>query len=511
MFENRAPSNHFSIHSQIRNLQLEQLILFEMGTYHDQFRRSYTSDSVTMDNFRIIQDRVNAVNYNNGGRIDATVLGGVGLSFIKPNPAPDSPHSIAIPNGWNARRFRFMMRVSYERAQGQKYIEVLTGYTDDIGISSSLAINPMMVFHINSVIHLRESEYNTPYGMQKLVTVAENSHLLGKTTYTGLAYNSEVRMRPQEVFIEMGSLHLDRSGGFRDTRTMHDDRPAKSSRQNASPNAYMGRILENYFNGARVADMEEQGSNGNGGPPGTPYDKARFFANDKAVSSDAVLAQLGQISGTDGPSTTFRFQDLLAIDNTIAQRLIMRIAGTATPSGPALQNLHDHRMTHNWSGSDYDDYVATVISQTVASMMSDLALTRVVFKVTNHTIGAFPHWEVIDAAGFAQAYVQEAFGKFQTMFIHQLMNELSYHGEVSYRIEVNADLLGETAMKISFGNNPLVDYVAPTFADALTVPVLSVDPNAAHNIAVNVDNLVKMLSENTALGNKPQPTHFNRI
>src|SRR5690606_19121326 len=110
---------------------IKKLFLAPCDTYDDVYLRSYEM-RVSGRNMNVLAE------VTEGGRTFAhTALAGVAGKMLRPTT---SASSIApIVNGWNERRYRFMMEVVREDPfmPGQESVDIFSGYTDYMGVNEA--------------------------------------------------------------------------------------------------------------------------------------------------------------------------------------------------------------------------------------------------------------------------------------------------------------------------------------------------------------------------------------
>lgn len=503
MFES-APipqSQGFSPVDQVTNLRIEKLLMFETGTYHPQYRRPYVASAYAGD-LAALHDRVAE---NGQGKITASVFGDAGLKFIAPSAVPES--NAAIMNGWGERRFRFLMHVTYNKgsAFGQRFHEVLSGWTDrtDLTMQQHL-VAPDLLFTINSVTHLREMVMNNGAGMVASYQVIDNSTLLGNPNFQGLAGPTEVSMRPMDVFSHMTLAGADFGSQPTDSRTTITDKAMKSKRANNNPNEYLARLVENMTNATAVAN-NTQLNTGTEYNPGivSPTDslrEAKRYAMEPMAIRDTVLRALQAQGQTPTPQVIFSYSSLCAMDPSIDIRKVVKYS---TPAQPI--KLHDPSMSQSWDGTSASDHEPThqavILSLAIPAIMSDIGLTRLDFHATNQTIGAqfaivpsnmYSFVEGMDCWSMAEVFKQR--------LIFEVLNSLVGYGEQSMNLIVQADLAGETVITLSMNGYPAIDFVAPSFTDTLMAPVVTGNREVLNQLATNIGGLFSTLD---GIGHQP--------
>lgn len=457
--------------------RVTKFLVKDTGTYNPQMRRAYNTnlDASTMG---AIVERVHGTD-----KFNPMLLSGIAGQFIQPTATPE--RELMIPNGWDTPRTRFMLSLEHEfPGLGSRVTEVVTGFTDHQGITMSGAIDPNMKFYVNSVVQTRSVLMHTPFGTQQGVTVVDNSHVLADNSF-GSIYTpvKEHRLRPEDVYSAMSRLNAE-VGDAVDMRTVQTNVAVKSRRANALPATYMAGILENH----RVAAHNQEFGSG----MQDILTSARGNAAEASVVKDPFLSAMTQITGRPA-SNMFTMNELRQLDPNIDAVAVIGFSG---PTQQAQQ--HHAGQTQHWAGTDRETLVATILSQAVPALMMDLALTVLVFKSTNNTIGSQMLTQPLDYHGFANIDMTENIRIFISQFEAIVLRDITYNNQIGYNLEMRVDLLGETMIRVQLDSGPVIDYVTPSFCDALMTPVLTTDVNQANNVARDFDMLISNVSDQTA-------------
>jgi hypothetical protein len=490
---------------QVSNLRIEKLLMFETGTYHPQLRRPYVA-TAQPGQLAAVHDRIAE---NGQGRITASVFGDAGLQFIAPSAQPES--IAQIQNGWSERRFRFLMHVTYNRgsAFGQRFHEVLTGWTDRTDLTmQSHKVAPDMLFTINGVTHLKEIAYNNGAGMTMQYQVSDNSTLLGNPSFPihGMAGHTDVSMRPMDVFSHMTLTGAEFGNLPADSRTTITDKAVKSKRANNNPNEYLSRLVDNMVNASTVSNSRVvPGNNEYHQDIQSPSDavrEARRFSAETMAIKDTVLRALQAQSMAQSPQVIFSYQALCAMDPTIDQRKLVQYSTPATP-----MVLHNPSMSNAWDGTSAmptePTHQAVILSLAIPAIMSDLGLTRLDFHATNHTFGA----QFVITPSLAYSFVEgmdlmSMTEAFKQRLIHEVLNAIAGYGNHSVNLIVQADLAGETVINLSWDGYPAIDFVAASFADTLVAPVLT---GQRAVLAQLTNGMQELFSTLDGMGQAPSP------
>jgi hypothetical protein len=481
----------FSPANQVSNIRVEKLLMFETGTYYPQQRRPYVAN-VDVSNVVALQEKVAE---SGQGKITASTFSGAGIKFVAPSAQPESV--AAIQGGWNQRRFRFIMHVTYNRgsAMGQKFHEILSGWTDRTDLSmQSHHVDPNLTFEINSVTHLRELVANNGAGLITNYVVSDNATLLGNPTFNGLELPSDVSMRPMDVFSHMTLQGADFGQQQpTDARTTITDKAVKSKRANNNPNEYLARIVDNMVNASAVTQSRASASgsemNGYGAGPMDAVREARRYASESAAINDTVLRALQSHAHALAPQVIFTYQALCGLDPSIHER---KYVAYSTPAQPI--NLHDPSMSNSWDGTDGRTHAAVILSLAIPAIMSDVGITRLDFHAHNHTIGSQLVIVPTNVLSFVKGMDVVSMSEvFKQRLIFEVLNDLCEYGQRSINLIVQSDLAGETVINIGFDGYPGEDFVAPSFCDTLIAPVLTGQRGVLQALTTGMSSLIDSL------------------
>ena len=518
MYEIATPNNQHGYSRVPSQARITKLLIYETGAYQDQWRRPYSTNP-DGHVFGMFKEHLDGLDHY------ATAnLGSIAQSFLKPASQVDTrTDKIGIPQGWDTRRTRFMMEVEYDHAIGVASRQILTGYTTHVGAlpmhgvngstngATYLNVDNDMQFIVNSITPLQTRDEFGPQGHIQHVEVIKPSHVLADNNFTTI-YQPDFneRMRPQDLFTVMSRSHVHRvrddhgniagvgSPTLFDGRTVTTKSAALSLRSNVVPSAYVARVMENY-NNARVAanDTTQAG--------GDFYQKARGYSQDGLISQNEVLRMISEIRG-EPIGNIFQFKDLVRLDPTIVGRAVGRVSGMTEPLG----GLHSVGMSSEWYGRDPMTMAATIISQCVPGIMSELALTHIGFKTHNEFAqsGQYssvdpstwlgrqnyqPWFQPYNIQGFGGQNMSKEMQIFETRFWNEVMKDLCQDNQVKFTLDVDCNLMGETVVTIGLdGKNP-ISYVTPSFADALMTPLVTNNHDHVVNVADDFSTMLQVV------------------
>lgn len=454
------------------------------GTYNDMPNRPYET-SVGIEEIMKTQEATKG-----GTSISAGVLGGIAGTILR--PTTQAQGIVGIANGWDTPRLRFMLEIEHTGPGqfGEKTIQYLCGYTNYIGVIraggfGTEIVDPKMTLTFNQSVTTRVSTERTTNGIIERVGVSDASHILAGT-YQPTFDNSgpmTSMMRPEDVFSTISLGVLGDVSGVLDTRNKFaDEQIKKSRRSNSNASHYLASILK-----ANNLAMQCDGTNGT--DIAGVMDEARGQVMEPLIAEDLYLSRLAHQTSLSVGST-LTWGELCAFDPSFDA--VVRIE---LNSPGAVVTDHSRGSTEYWHGQDPVTLAATTLGQAVPGIMAELMLLGVHFHATNATLDGSIYVHVSNYHSFAENLdLTPYLERFKARLEHEILRNLSHNNQVPFNVEYNSDLLGETAIKMSFNNSPMTDYCAPSFCDGLFPPVLTQQDSVMRTLASDIESLAGNLA-----------------
>lgn len=472
-------------------MHITRLLLVETGTYNDLYMRPYTTH-LNQDSLRSFTEATHG-----GALLEPGNIASVSGLILR--PSTEARGQIHIPNGFNTKRFRFMMEVVID-GNGHfgttQQVQYLCGYTDQADVTMNNTLDPRMRLYFNSSVLTRRTSQNTPMGLQTLQTGREASHVLtNRNDFVpgfGEQNQSLHMMRPSDVFYRMGvnagasmgnTQRVDTTYDFRSI--LHAGKINKSKRSNTNTSTYLSSILTNYRDMVSMADPSgDYGS--------IMADAGGRMNKETLMTEDPFLGSLlahRYTSFMEGGSITYQelcnlSPSLDSLVDVITQRGNLQMMGGAMDRG----------STEHWKGTNNETVMATIVTQSVPALMMDLMLTKVAFMATNKTLDGQFMVQLTGGQSFAENLdLTPYLMSFQTRLRDEVLRELSQNNLIEIDLQCEIDLLGDSKVGISSMGGPMIPFVMPSFCDALTVPVIAPDAKTlellSHDIAVLGENI----------------------
>ena len=453
-----------------RNSKLVSLILTPVGTYNDQYLRSYTTQ-LTGDLLAKIKE-VTAFNIDTSD-LNSHVSNVTPASLVVINePIVDYlsfPGSkVEIPNGFQTPRYVFVMKIEITSIIGFITTETISGYTDSMGKTSKGSIDDDMFFIINSIFTTRDYFITTPSGTLPFSKIINNTNVLLNNT------NSKQRLlRPQDIFggIESKIMSERNQESIFDYRSHLQTKPVLSNRSNNIPSVFISNIINAYRDSVRGQDDNEFELNMDA------VNSAKVFVSESNLGTTIFGHDDGKHSGLPAK---FLFKDLVKMFPDAGSLVVVVDSFLGVPY--QVSNANDSSV---WSTSDLTTKTAAVIASVVKTIMSELGIVLVEFGASNKFNFSDENPALITGVEFLFEHdnVTQTLDIFMNRIENELLKLISYNNQVSYEISVIANLFTDTVIDISLDNKTSTRFVAPMFCDSLFVPVIT-------DKALNKDSLI---------------------
>lgn len=464
------------------SITVREAVFTETGTYNDMPLRPYRTQS----NGGVIQQFQENTEF--GEMISPDTLSSVASSFIRPD---SEIHGYAqIDNGWGNRRCRFALTLEHRNMQGTvTSLQVLTGYTDHPGVNlAGSDVDPNMRLYFNNSVTQRLTHEEVNGVRRPMLRNTDAVHVLTAdfTPAFDQSDNNYYTMCPEDVFTTMGRMEM--GNMVQDERASFGGCGVKlSRRQNNSTPHYVSDLLNTYQ--TLSSDPSLPASNFSG-----MMKKAKGTVEEPTFSKTAFFSELGrlQTSFTEGGSITYR--EMCELDPNFD-----RIAEFYMNQGVQQNNggarLHMRGETAEWDGraGAQETTAATVINNSLPSIMMELMLKRVAFTATNRTIDGRFEIRVADARAFGDVDPGPYMNAFLRRLEVEVLRIVSSNNNLDCWVEVVADVVGENHINVSLDGYPAIPFVCPTFCDARISPVLadsrSLLEEVSYDASILMDNL----------------------
>lgn len=486
-------------------IEVKRLVLREMGEFNEQYARPYTPEGSGFSESDI-DSLVEST--ESGTDITASSLAGVAGRFITPTADIArnlDDYSVDIPNGWNERRFAYLMEAIVSQDSNSSQHVLIMGYTDHADITASEQIAPDMRFYINSTINLNSILSFDPSSKRARsrwhTRMANNDQVLISpidTGYSGVRNRrslEKITMRPEDIFRRQStsSIMSDMDhDGIIDKRHGFTEGALKLSRRgNSIANEYLANSIRAHHSSRNTADNFED-----------DYDtitinSARKSVRENMVSDNPLFDHLTDRTGLleEGFVTYGELEDSFGdyIDNVTS---IM---------------LADPHQIASLDGSSYFDtataegMAAYIIANTLPKLLMECKYSGCEVNITNDTIDGRPDVRCVRINPFTDGEsIDHTLSNFKQRLIIELFDDVSFRNRKVVSLKIDSQIWSETIVEISIDHDHTERYVFPTFSDALIAPVVGTDVMQLDQIGETIIDLSDRINDYSGSGSRRQ-------
>jgi len=468
-----------------KRIEIVSLTMARSGTYGDQYRRPFTTNGQgqVISQF---QERFDQVGHT-GAKASPQLFAGISGEFMRPSAAPES--QILIPNDWNTERYYYTMEVIVHNYLGGQTREVIQGYTSYTDQSHGGNFDPRMQFFINSITTLRDTRINNGHGWNSVPTIVDSYHILANNNYSGPASvmgtnpYKNLSMRPQDVIGAIQTQPM-MTSDLVDLRSSNSSVPKLSYRENSLSSNYTGKMIGSYAMAAAKTQSEQ--------PSQIMSDTYGMLSGTKGINSDEFIRTISGMNNTS-VSNFFTYQDLMNIDRTLDERCFVLTSAPVVKMANGLDASVDAFNFNGWGGSDMETVAATILSNSLPALMVEFGLRHMIVQATNYSGRAFIQIPYATPLVNEMVLSPQSLSLLEHRIQQELLDDISMRNGIGYDVFANIALTEFSQITIQLDTGPQVSFSAPTFADALSAPVLTAYNDHIQEVACDFSNLMESL------------------
>lgn len=457
-------------------MRIVKLIFMQTGGQSKQFIRPFETN-VTGNTLDALQE---ATDY--GRNVASSALTGIASRIMKPTASVES--EAAIANGWENSRLRFYMEIETGNdLTGGKLIQILTGFTDYVGLSHQGTVDPNMRLYFNSTVTLKSGVIWTDHGQAEQIGVVQSSQLLmGDSNFNGFKGLMQHTMRPDDVFNTLSSGALSDNANIVDGRTGFVHGPQRSNRNNAYAPDYLEKTIRAYQNASSQNKYSQLGVE--------VANSAKGYVRDPSMVDDPLFGYIRR-NTSYSQTSSITYQELCVLSpetDNIAQIIT---------TGKVVKQTTNFGMNDmsNWNGANYETIEASTISQAVPAIMMELMLSKINVCASNDTVGYKP---ITTIQGYQSFTTKMDMRHFITMFIQRFTDEIlipmTHYGQRKVNLRFEIDLLGVSYIWIQLGDNHPYEFSCPSFSDAVFSPLITNNISRLQTLASDFDQIFNTIS-----------------
>lgn len=298
-------------------------------------------------------------------------------------------------------------------------------------------------------------------------------------------------MRPRDVVGEIQWQYMSEDSGnnFKDGRANITGRSTGSSRTNAIPSAYLSDTLSSWLQ----TTTENELSNDRAIVSGTLNRLQENFYEENKFISELVKVQG---FGTGGFFTMNSLQKL-DVQFNVTTALLSNVLNIVFLSNDARGGAVSIGNGSDWGGRDLEAIWASSISQAFPAIINRYGIGNYGVAITNKTLTGDCHVETTDM----KTKDITKYNEYTLLSINNdikglVMRDLSMDNLIKYIVKVNCDTYGTTTIEINLEDRPTQVFFMPSFADAISTPLITNTKNELVNFAAGIENVMRTVTSN---------------
>lgn len=506
-------------------ITIPQMILVQTGTYQEQALRPF--------NVQVTEQTVNQLQSitNNGLNLGVSAVQEIASDVV--TPAANVEGIVNIEQGWNSRRFRFMMKVNetHPFIPNSTTQRIFFGYTDHCDASIN-HLDPDMRIYFNSETTIAQTVRQTLQGPQAQAMIVGSNQIIAPVDLTSNADNTGMfsrpvshLIRPEDVFSlgqsNLTAKRLNETGWFGseltsvvDHRTLVGEGGSfkYSRRMDTSPTRYLSGTLNAYQHAIKENDLSNsQGLDLASADKDILFGEASSSCRNTQIHSNAFLALLKERSGyTEKGHVTWRELNYL-----FPELLQSQVTSVGMDNGQSIRKINHAGQSEYWTGAGSMAVATSLLAQTIPSIMMDNFFRAISFAVTNgmgpnkYVLEIHPHGtkSLIDNLDMRPYLIE-----FERRLSVDILNSLSRGNQIPFQISMSSDLSGDSVIDIALGNESTTRFIAPTFADSLNSPVITRNDALPGRISNDMLYLVEqVINPNGQIATTPTTSYVHPV
>lgn len=486
-------------------IRIERIDMYEAPRYGDQYYRPFHSHVSDLTN---VVDELRQTTQGATMNSPASMAKASGQMI---RPMSQAVGQAFIDNGWQERRFVFVMEVHCDSGFGNHTIvQYLSGYTDYVGVNpQTQSVDPMMRFFFNSVMSFRSRMSNVAgRGVVTQNVLQHAAHVITPHNHLYPAPQAMANGYPQSTDHQID--HLLRPQDLVNT-LQTDNLLGHASEHVGSYNvmdltssAVTGAQLSRFGNGhvpeylSKVIDAMQQVQN---------------MANTSMIhESENWSLLMGQLQepltgefnilteftekmgyGQYGDTNSVTWGDMVSAFRDIADLDAITTVYFTNDVQRMNAPLVGAENAEAMGGSTVEVIAANMVINSLPGIMTQCMLAEFGFTATNEVAGTPKPYNVFPV-GHPQTIAREAdFRHLVSLALSRIETELcpmiSNGNTIPFFIQVHASLVRDTTITVRIGDGDSTPFVVPTWGSAIFSPVTHSTHDNLRAMAHDVDSV----------------------
>ena len=479
------------------NFYIEKLIYLPMGTQHPMYNRPYVVNA-TQQAVETIADRMYETK---SGKVTPSLINDVAGCILQPSAVG---YQTAINSTWvGTKRYVFLMKVVVIDAFGVQTNSYFQGYTEYDGITNTGNIDEHLVHYVNNVLETRSFEMQTPMGIVRREKLTKIYNVMTNGSMGGSA--DVYTQRPSDILENINVLNMagvmEKSDvmayNLNNYMTPFSGSTVTSSVDNNITTEYLSKILTTGMLANRSKDVFINSS-----PDSYSINDQNSIEGripEPSINDNRFLKYLSRMGGFMNVRETFKFGQLMQIDNTIYNRFTVAklTKDYVNPLTACTPEVGDY-----WTGQDPVTVKAYSLIEASVALAVKYGFSNLYFTASN----------MATPTGMAEVFITNfnsfinleehdfnfLLEIFKDKFITEIFLNETNAGTLPLHMEMYVDLLGTSKINLSFAGYPSNWYTVPTTANSMFSPVLTIDRNSFDVTSQHLGTVIDALSYETS-------------
>ena len=451
---------------------LRKCLMVEQPAQVDQHYRPYeTSFNLEIARHLGETTRVGAGTYSSGALRNSAV----GLI----QPASVAQGVLPIVNGWREKRVAVFIEAEIRTRSGS-YKEVITGFSDHVGVTPTGAIDHRMLVYPNNYLKYRTTQIRNVTGVHHHAAVDANDQILRPINAGENAYG----LRPKDSLAYLSYGDWGAGNDLYDSRVMVKEQGILSDRKNQLPSEYLSKTLTGFNTAMNMLE-------GFGG------EESRYATAAEEVQehSYALTNLFTLLDNECGYLRTGCF-DM----GSLLRLFPDRNDGTYHYMAMGPASITDYaQCTESWGKTSREAKIAFSLSNIVPSIISSFLTVSYSFQITNMTpdsqlyLGPLgppsPMFEGIDD--------QNRMAAMDARLAAEIAAVLRVNDVGAFDIKCTCNLFGNSLVEIAIDGNNMIPFSTPNYCDSITSPLQSLSMGQGKQFAGDIRSAIDTVFQET--------------
>ena len=390
---------------------------------------------------------------------------------------------IDIENGWDTKRFRFILITSTHKKDGGILRSYFQGYTNYADVSIGGLIDPRTRLTINSVINTMITF--DPITNEPFTRILSAFNVI----YNSLTKKFDIRsdnetlrlLRPTDVIKDSAYLMMSGAGeNVINLDNRHASVPKASKAKNKIGSNHITSVLNALVIGKSSTDIG--------------YDDKDLYATAGGIVNEVNLSNIpfiSLVSDIVNEVTAVEF-DLSVLE--VITPNVGEVITVGDTKGPPIADASLFTGDVASLGEiSKEATIAATVAEAATGMLMESMLTRATFSITNMTSDPIPIYTVSEFDSIIPGIDKvKLMNQFINKLIYVLMPQITEGDLIGLEVMASIDILGDARISVLISGGIPTVFSIPAYADSLFTSVVS-DAQMHTNSMSEYENLTSLV------------------